>query len=285
MAMRERSFMALGTTGFYRVAYTEWGSVDAPRTVVCVHGLTRNCRDFDEFARALAGRGWRVVCPDMPGRGDSDWLHDPVNYDVPAYCAVMAALLARLDVPDVDWVGTSMGGIIGMALAAQPRNPIRRLVLNDVGAFLPKDGLARIREYVGREMTHLDLVEVEAYLRKVLAGYGPLSDAQWRALAETSAHRGEDAKYSLRYDPKIGDVIRTKPPEDVDLWPLWQNVRRPVLLLRGGCSDVLPAEVAEEMTRRGPTCRLVTLPECGHAPSLMASAQIKTVADWLEAPG
>lgn len=281
MAMRERDFMALGAAGFYRVAYTEWGDGDAPRTAICVHGLTRSGRDFDELAQALAARGYRVVCPDMPGRGESDWLPEASHYDIPAYCAAIASLIARLDVAEVDWVGTSMGGIIGMALAAQPRHPIRRMVLNDVGAFIPAAGLARIRDYVGCNMTHGTIEDVESHLRQVMAGFGPLSDAQWRSLAERSVRRGEGDTFTLRYDPKIGEAIRAAALEDANLWPLWAKVQRPVLLLRGGKSDILPAEVAEQMASTGPGCRLVTFAESGHAPSLMTDDQIGVVVDWL----
>ncbi len=279
--MRQRSFMALGSAGFHRVAYTEWGDSNAERVLVCVHGLIRNARDFDPLAAALAETGWRVVCPDVPGRGESEPLAEIRHYEVPAYCSILTNLIARLDVGAVDWLGTSMGGLIGMAMAAQANTPIRRLILNDVGAFVPMAALDRIRSYVGIRMRFPDLGAVEAYLRETYRGFAPLSDAQWRHLAEHAARREADGTLLMRYDSRIGDAMRAKPLEDADLWTLWENIRVPVLLLRGGKSDVLPAAVADAMTTRGPGCELVTFPEHGHAPPLMSAAQIGVVREWL----
>lgn len=283
--MQQRSFLALGASGFHRVGYTEWGDPASPRVVVCVHGLTRNGRDFDFLAAALARQGWRVVCPDVPGRGESDWLSDPRHYEVPVYCSVLTNLIARLDVEQLDWIGTSMGGIIGMALAAQQNSPIRRLVLNDVGAFIPKEALGRIRGYVGVETEFPSLDAVEAHLRSTLAGFGPLSELHWRHLAEHSARRDADGVWRMRYDPRIGDIMREAPLEDGVLWTLWDNLPGPVLVVRGEQSDVLPAEVVHAMRQRGPGCQVVEFPGHGHAPPIMDEREIAAVAAWLNHPG
>lgn len=280
--MRRRSVLGLAPSGFHRVSYTEWGDSDAPRVAVCVHGLTRNGRDFDRLAERLASSGWRVACPDMPGRGDSDWLPAAQLYDMPVYLGAMTALLARLDVEAVDWIGTSMGGIIGMVMASQPNSPIRRLVVNDIGGFVPQQALERLRGYVGLQMEFPSMTAAEAYLREILAGFGPLSDEQWRHVTAVSVAPAEGGKYRLRYDPCIGDAIRATPPQDVDLWPVWDAIRCPVLLMRGGRSDLLLAETAEAMRTRGPGCELVTFADSGHAPALMAPEQIDVVTDWLE---
>ncbi len=165
------------------MAYVAWGDGEAASNVVCVHGLTRNGRDFDDLASRLA-ENRRVVCPDVVGRGVSDWLPDPAQYQTPQYVSDMAALIARMDVGWVDWVGTSMGGLIGMALASQAGTPIRRLVLNDVGPFIPKSALERIAEYCGKAKPFADIDALEHYLRQVHAPFGPLADPQWRHLAE-----------------------------------------------------------------------------------------------------
>ena len=183
MSMIARSLRCLGPHGFHRLAYWEWPGPKGARTVLCVHGLTRNGRDFDALAEALSAT-CRVVCPDVVGRGKSEWLSDPADYGYSTYLADMAALIARLDVEAIDWVGTSMGGLIGMMLAAQPGAPIRRLVINDVGPLIAKEGLERIASYVGRDPSFRDLAELEAALRVVAASFGPLSDAQWRHLAD-----------------------------------------------------------------------------------------------------
>ena len=203
----------LGPGGFFRLAWTEWGPEKAPeRTVICVHGLTRNGRDFDALARALAEDGWRVVCPDMPGRGKSDWLGRADDYSYPIYTQTVAALYARLDVPKVDWIGTSMGGLIGMLLAAQRGHFIRKLVLNDIGPFVPAAALQRIGEYCGRDPRFQDFEEVEAYLREVHKPFGELSDAEWMHLALHSAEESEEGNLRLRYDPAIGKPFAAASP-------------------------------------------------------------------------
>ncbi|HYD98686.1 MAG TPA: alpha/beta hydrolase [Alphaproteobacteria bacterium] len=276
----QKSVLARSPLGFHRMAYTEWGRDAGGGTVVCVHGLTRNGRDFDALAADLAGRA-RVVCPDVVGRGASDWLAQPALYGYPQYLADMAVLLARLDVPEVTWVGTSMGGLIGMLLAADPKSPIKRLVVNDVGPFIPKAALERIGGYVGKDPDFADEAEAEAYLRGVLAGFGRLSDAQWGHMARHSVRRKASGALGLAYDPGIGAAFTGQPIPDVDLWPVWDAIRCPVLVLRGSSSDLLLAETAEEMTRRGPPARRVEIPDAGHAPALMAPDQIAVVRDFL----
>jgi pimeloyl-ACP methyl ester carboxylesterase len=285
--MKNKDLLSLSATGFCRIAYTEWGAAGAPRTVVCVHGLTRNGRDFDALAAALAVEA-RVVCPDVAGRGASGWLADSSAYAYPQYLADMTALIARLDTDAVDWIGTSMGGLIGMFMAAQPNTPIRRLIVNDVGPFIPKTALQRIAEYVGAGRTFADVAEVEAYLREVHAPFGPLSDEQWRHLAAHSVRRGDDDRLALHYDPGIADAFRQGPVEeidDVDLWPLWDRIACPVLVLRGAESDLLRAETAAEMAVRGPKAEVVEIAGCGHAPMLMDESQIAVIRDWLWATG
>ena len=276
---RRGNFKALGAGGFHRVAYVEWGRRANPRVLVCVHGLTRNARDFDRLAAALAGE-WRVVCPDVVGRGDSDWLGDSSGYGYPQYCADMAALVAHLGVAEVDWLGTSMGGLIGMMLAARPGTPIRRLVLNDVGPFVPRAALERLRDYVGDDPRFGSMAEVEGYFRRVLAPFGPLSDEDWRHVARHGASLADGA-YRLRYDPAIGVPLKVPVIRDVDLWALWDQVACPTLVLRGERSDLLLPETAREMKARGPRAELVEVPGAGHAPALMAGEQIAAVRDWL----
>ncbi len=284
MTIRQRSFLGLSAAGFHRVAYTQWGPESAARTVVCVHGLTRNGRDFDALALALADQA-RVVCPDVVGRGRSDRLANPALYGYAQYLADMTALIARLDVEEVDWVGTSMGGLMGLMLAAQPNSPIRRLVINDVGPFVPAEGLARIGEYVGKDPVFDDLKGVESYLRFILAGFGDLSDEVWARMAEHSSWAQPDGRFRLAYDPGIAAPFRAGPIGDVDLWPLWDAIRAPTLVLRGADSDILRADTAQEMTRRGPRPRLAEFASVGHAPSLTTPDQIAVVRDFLFASG
>lgn len=281
--MRRRSVQCLGSAGLYDMSYVEWGVADNPLVLVCVHGLTRNARDFDDLARALQGE-YRVVCPDVAGRGHSDWLKLATDYAVPHYVSAMVTLLARLDAQIVDWVGTSMGGLIGMGLAAQAKSPIRKLVLNDVGAVIPALALNRIGEYVGRAPSFGSLAEADAYVRRVSADFGPLSDTQWRHLAEHSV-KPEGAGFVMRYDPAIGDAFRSVPQlNDLALWPIYDAIHCPTLLLRGANSDLLSSSVADQMRTRGPRAQVVEFPGVGHAPVLMDEAQIAPIRRFLLEP-
>ena len=268
--------------GSHDLSFTDWGAPDAARAVVCVHGLTRNGRDFDHLAAVLAADA-RVICPDMVGRGRSDRLADPEHYALPTYVAHMIQLIDRLGLGRVDWVGTSMGGLIGMGVAVADAGKIRRLVLNDIGPFLPRVALERINQYLGLDLRFADLAALEAHLRTIHAGFGPLDDAEWRHLAEHSALVQGDGTLALNYDQRLALPLKRGPTLDIDLWPVWDQIRCPVLVLRGVESDLLTAETAAEMARRGPCAEIVEIDRTGHAPVLMAKDQIEIVRSWLSA--
>jgi len=282
--MNSGHFLGLSSKGFHRVHYTDWGNPAAESIVICVHGLTRNCRDFDFLAQALLPE-FRVVCPDVAGRGQSDWLHAKEDYAYPQYCADMTALIARVTAGGkprrICWVGTSMGGIIGMLLASRPKSPIAKLVLNDVGIHIPRAALERIGSFVGKDPRFKTLEELEAMMRIVSAPFGPLTEAQWRHLSTTGAKQHEDGSWGMRYDPGIGVPFQKGPLADVDLSQFWDNIACPTLLLRGANSDLLLKDTALAMTQRGPRPRLVEFEGVGHAPMLMAEDQIKVVRDFL----
>lgn len=261
--------------GLHRIGYAEWGRRDAP-VLVCVHGLTRNGRDFDALAERLADR-YRVICPDMVGRGTSDRAPDPALYAVPQYVADCVTLIARLDVDEVTWLGTSMGGMIGMALASLPGNPIRRLILNDIGPVIGGVGLGRIADNVGDDPTFDSFEQGERELRSRMSEFGPHTDAQFRYLSRHYVIRRGD-RWAFHYDPAIGLAVKASrnvamPP----LWAMYEAIRCPVGVVRGGDSDILSRETADEMTRRGPRARVVEVPGVGHAPSLIPDDQITAV--------
>jgi pimeloyl-ACP methyl ester carboxylesterase len=279
----------LGPEGFYRLAYADWGPATAPQVVLCVHGVSRNSHDFDFLAAALAAKGLRVVAPDLPGRGRSDWLPSGAHYDSPVYLAAMATLIARLGVPQVDWVGTSLGGYIGMQMAAMPHNPIRRLVLNDFGARVGHTALRRIAAYLREVPTLRDLDSAEAYVRHVLAPFGALTDAQWRHIAQHSVAKGAKGALRWHYDPAIASSFSPLIAFDVVLWQLWDEITCPVLVMRGEDSDLLARGTMDAMLQRGHAAAAgkVTAaewPGCGHAPSLMADDQIAMVRNFLLRP-
>lgn len=277
---RQRSVAVFRQEGFRRMSYVEWGDPDNDRVVICCHGLTRNGRDFDWLARALTPQ-FRVICPDVVGRGDSDWLDDPMGYTYAHYLADMATLIARTGAETVHWVGTSMGGILGMLLASSARSPIASLVVNDVGAFIPQAALERLMDYVGLAPVFPRVEEGEAYLRKVHAAFGPLTDAQWAHLAAHGLRIRDDGQLALNYDPRIREPLVAQPPQDVALWAAWGLIRCPVLTLRGADSDLLLPETVAEMRGRGPGCEVEEFEGVGHAPMLMDAQQILTVTEWL----
>ena len=281
LAPRRRSVQCASPRGLHRIAYLEWGDPRNRDVVVCVHGITRVARDFDELARALCAR-FRVVCPDMAGRGDSDRLADPMLYGAPQYVSDAVTLIARLDVETISWVGTSMGGLIGMALAALPGTPVSRLVLNEAGPVVSKASLERIATYIGRVPAFASVEEAEKYIRTVSAPFGPHTDAQWRFLTEVWLRKAEDGGYRAHYDPRIGEPFRAALPEkDLELWPLYEAIRCPTLVLRGADSDLLSRATTAQMAARGPKARVVEIPGVGHAPTLLNPDQIGIVRDFL----
>jgi len=281
MQFAQRSVQCLSPSGLHRMVYNEWGARDNPRVLICVHGLTRNARDFDRLAQALSAH-YRVVCPDIVGRGLSSRLRDPAAYVIPQYVADMVTLIARLGVDSVDWVGTSMGGLIGMALASQSGTPINRLLLNDVGPLITVDALQRIGNYVGADPTWASVSEAETCLRLICASFGPLSAEDWRHLTETSVMQRPDGRWGFRYDPAIAEPFRQSFIEkDIDLWPVYEQINCPTLVMRGADSDLLTRETWLQMGQRGPRARLAEIPGVGHAPMLMDEMQIAIVRDFL----
>lgn len=263
------------------MAYREWGRADNPRVLVCVHGLGRCARDFDNLARAMSDR-YRVVCPDVAGRGDSDWLADPMLYDIPLYVSDMVTLIARLDVEQVHWVGTSMGGLIGMALAAQKGTPVAKLVLNEAGPVVANASLERIATYFGKAPPLPSFQAAEQLIRAVSAPFGPHTDEEWRFLTEVVVRKNADGSYRLHYDPKIAEALRAQiTGKDLESWPTWDAVRCPTLVIRGAQSDLLSKDTVLQMTQRGPKAKVVELPGIGHAPTLMHADQIAVVREFL----
>ena len=302
--MRTDHLLGLSTQGFHKIFYTDWGDPASQRVVICVHGLTRNCRDFDFLAQELAAE-CRVVCPDVAGRGRSDWLYNKDAYSYPQYMADMNALIARVTAwpaaggwlgklsnfltrrygeRSLYWVGTSMGGMLGMLLASRPNSPIRKLVVNDVGPLIPKASLERIATYVGKDPRFKTFKELEAYVRAVSVPFGPLTDAQWHHMTLHGAKEHSDGSWGMCYDPDIAAPFRKGAAQNIDLWSFWDTITCPTLAIRGAESDLLLKETAEEMQKRGPRARLVEFAGIGHAPMLMAEDQIKVIKDFLLAP-
>jgi pimeloyl-ACP methyl ester carboxylesterase len=304
----------LSLTGFHRVVYTDWGPLEhdpekwgpvfgkdhaqsnklkrddgghpalgGPVPVLCVHGLTRQGRDFDFLAQRLARERRRVICPDLVGRGRSGRLRNPDEYALPQYCADLNALIAKTGAAQIDWVGTSLGGMIGIVLAGLPGNPIRRLVINDIGPYLPWSGLARLGGYVASMPTAFATFDdAETYFREVLAPFGALSDAQWEHLVRHSIAWDERKElFAMLCDPEIVRAFRNPWHYSIDLWKYWKAIRVPILVLRGEQSDLLPADLADRMERLNPLASVRVFADCGHAPPLLAAEQIAPVVEFL----
>lgn len=286
----------LGHMGLHRMAYWEWAcraslpAGEAAPVLVCVHGLTRQGRDFDALARSLSSH-YRVICPDVAGRGHSDWLANPAAYQIPSYVADMVSLLARLDVEQVDWVGTSMGGLIGMGMAAlrggSAKPMVRRLVLNDVGPEIAYAALQRIGGYVGQQMQFDSFQEGVDYLASISHGFGPHSPEQWTALSTPMLKpEADSSRWRLHYDPRIAQAFGAVTPElaagaTTAMWQVYDSLECPTLLLRGAESDLLSAATAQAMAERGPRAEVQELQGVGHAPTLVQPDQIERVRAFL----
>lgn len=265
--------------GQHEIAYTHWGDAQNPKVVMCLHGLTRNSRDFDYLAGMLATE-YRVICLDVVGRGDSDYLSHAVDYCYSVYIHDVLTVLNQLQITQVDLIGTSMGGLIGMSLAALPDSPVKRLVLNDVGPILPQPALQRIADYLRMpSFIARNLEEVEAYIRYIYAPFGKLTDEQWRHLARHSTRLLDSGSFRFAYDPAIVQTFQYK--ETVNLWPIWTEVEQPVLLLRGAESDLLLPDLVQQMQASRPDMHVVEFAGVGHAPILMSADQIEVIRSWL----
>jgi pimeloyl-ACP methyl ester carboxylesterase len=281
---RLRHVQCLAPEGLHRMAYWEWGDPANDRVLVCVHGLTRQGRDFDVLAQAMSGE-YRVVCPDVAGRGQSDWFRSAASYAIPQYVADMVTLLARLDAREVHWVGTSMGGLIGLGLAALPDSPVARLVLNDVGPAIEYAALVRIGTYLGVPVHWASLDEAADGLRAISLGFGPHTREEWLALTRPQLV-ADGTGYKPHYDPAIAGPFRSVTPElakagEAMLWQSYDALRCPTLLLRGAESDLLTRATAEAMTQRGPRAALHEFAGVGHAPTLVHPQQVAVVRDFL----
>ncbi|MGH8779413.1 alpha/beta fold hydrolase [Paraburkholderia sp.] len=274
---RQRFVQCASASGLHRVAYTEWGDPANPRVLVCVHGLTRSGRDFDRVARSLAGV-YRVVCPDIVGRGLSSWLVNPAGYAVPQYVADMVTLIARLDVETVDWFGTSMGGLIGMVLAGLPDSPIGKLLLNDVGPHVEPVALTRIGEYLGKPIRFDTLQAGIEHAALLAQSFGPLTPDEWREINTPLLHE-QDGAWQFRYDPRIAEPFTATTPEQVALgeaalWHAFEAAPGPVLAVRGAQSDLLSRDTLAAMVERGRAVSSVEIDGIGHAPAFLSPDQI-----------
>ncbi|MEM7442876.1 MAG: alpha/beta hydrolase [Pseudomonadota bacterium] len=278
--MRTEYLIGLTPAGFHRFAVHLWGDETETVPTICVHGLTRTGRDFDYLAPVLAVDR-EVACPDVVGRGQSNRLRDPTHYTNWQYAMDMTAVMASIGDREVDWVGTSMGGLIGMIVAAQPGNPIRRLVLNDVGPFISAEAIDEIGARL-RQPVHPDQASIRTALRESLAEWGELPEGAFDHLAAFSEIERPDGSWERSYDPAIAEPFKNQDIGSVDLWPLWEAITCPVLVIRGAHSKVLSAETAARMAERDGV-DLVEIAGCGHAPSLMTDDQITLVRDWLDA--
>ncbi|WP_136443867.1 alpha/beta fold hydrolase [Pacificoceanicola onchidii] len=266
--------------GFHDVAYSDWGDPDAQDCLVCVHGLTRNARDFDQVAQALSPQ-MRVICADLAGRGQSDWLRDASDYNLLQYNMDMTTLLARTGLPQVDWLGTSLGGLIGISLAGMEGSPIRRLIINDVAPEIPYAALRRITSYVQTKTEFETLDDVEAHLRETLSPFGPMTNDDWAKMARTSAFETETG-YHQHHDPGIiSNFRRYFMFMHFNIWKYWDAITCPVLILRGTQSDFLTERLRDKMLERLPHASVIEFDGIGHVPTLNTPSQINEIKEWL----
>ncbi len=279
-----KTVQCLSPAGLHNMAYKEWGDPKNPAVLLCVHGVTRVSDDFDSLAAVMSDR-YRVICPHVVGRGRSSWLANPLGYQLPQYVSDMVTLIARLDVAQIDWFGTSMGGLIGMGVAALKNNPIRKMLLNDIGPTINYAALMRIAEYMGKEVRFPTFEAGVDYIRTIAAPFGPHSDEQWHKLAGDVLREQKDGQWIRHYDPALALAFSSFTQEsaaqsETALWAVYDAIQCPVLLVRGSESDLLSRETANLMTQRGPRAALTELAGIGHAPTFMQPEQIALARDF-----
>jgi len=268
--------------GYHRMAYREWGDRN-DKVLICVHGLSGNSADFQDLAIALQDH-YRIICPDIVGRGESDWLADPLNYGLPLYVSDVLTLIQQLKLNPVDFLGTSMGGLIGMFLAAKAPGVISRLIINDIGPCLPAEGLKRVVKENTEKPDLQTWEQVQQYIRKRYAPSGKTSDREWEDLAKNTVKLTPENTYRLHYDPNIVANLAQVPPDKLktlEFWQEWSSVNCPVLLLHGEHSDMLVPEIIEQMQATHPETTVQEFANCGHSPSLTSAEQIQAIVNWL----
>lgn len=296
--MKKDYFLGLSPEGFHKIAYLEWGTTDPRPPIICVHGLTRLNHDFDSLATYLSVRGRHLFCPDIVGRGDSDWLSNPQHYTYEQYIADMNALIARTGAKQVDWIGTSMGGLIGMMMAAQPNTPIRRLVLNDIGPQITTKAIARLSQYAGLDPDFPSLDAAKSHYKTIYADFGDLSEAQWDYLVSMSVREIAPGKFASKLDPgvkvtpaksAIAWKLLLNPQKalegtlfDIDLWSIWRKITCPVLVIHGERSDLLTPTIIQKMQQTHPLTELLTIKNTGHAPALLNEQEHSAIQQFLE---
>lgn len=276
----QKSFHATHPGGTHKIVYSEFPG-NRERTVICLHGLSRNGQDFDWLAQSLAIDGYRVICPDMAGRHRSERFQDPIHYNYPQYISDIQQLIIELGVSSVDWIGTSMGGLLGMMLAALPLSPIKRMVINDVGPFISADALVRIKDYVGLNPYYRDWDSFSDAFRKRFQSFGLRNQAEWDFMLRISSESDAQGRYRMNYDTNIvAGLQESGVIGDLDWWPLWQMISQPLLLLRGRESDVLSQETLDRMMidKRATS---VVFADVGHAPALLNAEQISVIRTWM----
>ena len=278
--MKNQTVTSCSIGGLHHLSYSDWGDQDNPHVLVCAHGLTRNKHDFDLLASRLAPQR-RVICFDLPGRGNSDWLTNKLAYDYNQYVIDAMIILSRIGVKQVDWLGTSMGGILGLLISASNKTPIKRLILNDVGPLIPKQALIRIADYVGQQPSFDNTDQLEEYMREIYAGFGNLSDEQWQHILKYGQRHLDNGHFTLNYDPGLSQAFNKKPQEDINLWPIWQSIKQPTLIIRGEHSDLLSSTTVEEMLQSNTKAQQVVIPDAGHAPALMSENEFNIIDQWL----
>jgi len=281
-APRTGTVRCINSKGFHQVAYQDWGEIDSKQTVFCTHGLTRNSHDFDALAYALSKKR-RVICPDTVGRGKSDWLPDHEDYQIPQYNTDFNTVTAHIGCEEYDYIGTSLGGMMGMILAAMPNSPVRRLVINDIAPEVPHSAMARLGNYLHLDPYFKNLNEVEAHLRTTLAPFNPMTDEDWAHYAKTSS-RKDGRGYKLAFDPDISNTYgrRYWYLMYFNLWKYWVRIKCPVLILRGKESDFLNQHLLERMMRKLPQAECIEFEGTGHTPTLNAKEQIDPIIKWLD---
>ena len=285
MNFTDKHIVSSSSSGQHKVAYLDWGN-PKDKPIICVHGLTGNARDFDYLAHDLVTRGYRVISITLPGRGASDFLRNPLDYNYSQYIKDIFEVLKveGFDKPAcVDWIGISLGGLLGIQIAGMDDTPIKRLIINDVGPVVPKAALEFIHKVI-KEPYYFDSVGALEQRMRATRGltWGPVTDGQWRHMAVHNHRVLSDGRVTYAYDPKIAVVFEDAPIGDVDLWQMWENISCPVLLIHGKKSMLLTKKIIKMMRKTGVEFDLVTLKKCGHAPSLMAPSQIEMIEEWLE---